>query len=45
MKTKPLPQHQETEGVEETGSGPAITANLAPEGSGNSGGPGPDVVP
>ena len=29
----------------ETGSGLASTANLAPEGSGNSGGPGLDVVP
>ena len=44
-ETKPLPQHEETEGVGETGSGPASTTNLALEGSGNSGGPGPDVVP
>ena len=44
-KTKQLPQCQETEGVEETGSGPAITANPAPEGSGNPGGPGPDIEP
>ena len=29
----------------ETGSGPASTGNPAPEGSGNPGGPGPDVVP
>ena len=29
----------------ETGSGPASTANPAPEGSGNPGGPGPDIVP
>ena len=44
-ETKPLPQPEETEGVGETGSGPASTANPALEGSGNPGGPGPDVVP
>ena len=44
-ETKLLSQHEETEGVGETGSRPASTANPAPEGSGNSGGPGPDIVP
>ena len=44
-ETRAFPQCQETERVEETGSGPAITANPAPEGSGNPGGPGPDIEP
>ena len=44
-ETKVLPQPKETKGVGETGSGPASTGNPALEGSGNPGGPGPDVVP
>ena len=44
-ETKALTQSEETKGVGETGSGPAGTSNLAPEGSSNPGGPGPEVVP
>ena len=44
-ETKQPSQHQETEGVEETGSGPDTTADPALEGSGNPRGPGPDVKP
>ena len=46
-ETKQYFQHQETEGVEETGSGPAATADppAAPADSSNPGGPGPDVEP
>ena len=46
-ETKQYFQHQETEGVEETGSRPAATADppAAPADSGNPGGPGPDIGP
>ena len=44
-ESKLLPQHEETEGVGETGSGLVSTANPAPEGSSNPGGLGLDVVP
>ena len=46
-ETKQYFQHQETVGMEESGSGPATTADppAAPADSGNPRGPGPDVRP